>query len=74
MVVQTINDKKLFKNLDKTVNHYVRTEKRANLTVKGKEMVAIKCHTDLKLISDVLYVLKLTKIFLNVDHLLEKKI
>ncbi|XP_017416523.1 uncharacterized protein LOC108327317 [Vigna angularis] len=67
-----INDQELFKYLDATYNTNVRIGNRAKITVKGKGTIAIKGCTGLKLITNVLYVLKIDQNLLSVGQLLEK--
>ena len=65
-------DQELFKELDKTAISKVRIGNGAYLEVKGKGTVAIKGHTDLKLISNVLYVPEINQNLLSVGQLMEK--
>ena len=65
-------DRELFRELDKTAISKVRIGNKAHIIVKGKGTVAIKGHTYLKLIYDVLYVLEINQNLLNVTQLLEK--
>ncbi len=50
------HDIKLFKELDRSVSSRIRIGNGDYLEAEGKGTIAIKGHTGLKLISDVLYV------------------
>ncbi|KAJ9678655.1 hypothetical protein PVL29_020743 [Vitis rotundifolia] len=65
-------DQGLFKELDKTITSKVRIGNGAYLAVKSKGTGAIKGHTGLKLISNVLYVPEINQNLLSVGQLLEK--
>eukprot|EP00257_Ricinus_communis_P023794 XP_015583876.1 uncharacterized protein LOC107262450 [Ricinus communis] len=65
-------DRELFKELHPTAVSKVIIENGAHVGAKGKGTVAIKGHTGLKFISDVLYVLEINQNLLSVAQLLEK--
>ncbi|KAH9724151.1 hypothetical protein KPL70_007382 [Citrus sinensis] len=65
-------DPELFRELDATTISKVRIGNRAHIAIKGKRTVAIEGHTGLKLIYNVLYVLKINQNLLSVTQLLEK--
>ena len=56
-------NRELFRELDKTAISKVKIENGADIAVKGKGTIAIEGYTGLKLISHVLYVPELIKIF-----------
>jgi len=66
------NDWKLFKKINEIVISKARIGNGAHLTVKGKQIVAIKGHLCLKLISNVLYIPEINQNLLSVSQLLNK--
>lgn len=66
------NDKKLFKELDKSIVSKVKIGNGDFIPVKGKGTVVIESLSGLKYISDVLYVPDIDQNLLSVAQLVEK--
>ena len=66
------SDEKLFRNLDKLIESRVRIGNGEHLVVEGRGIVDIKSCVGIKLVYDIMYVLKIDQNLLRVGRLVEK--